>query len=225
MTWKDFLNKCNEAYSLGEVYVTTFDDVECIKRDTGIVLEELAPVSDRIYDQVYYKCKELYPTDSLFQSLTSVNTGYGVDVSLPTPAGSLDECKLGELQKWIDPNQDYVVSEKLDGCSIILFYTNGRLIQCVTRGDGYKGKDVTRHVAPLVPILVDNNFTGMIRGELICPKRDIPKMIAELKEETGREYKNGRNTIAGFLNSKETLKSVVKYARVVVYSIMNSNII
>ena len=223
MTWKDFLNKCNEAYSLGEVYVTTFDDVECIKRDTGIVLEELAPVSDRIYDQVYYKCKELYPTDSLFQSLTSVNTGYGVDVSLPTPAGSLDECKLGELQKWIDPNQDYVVSEKLDGCSIILFYTNGRLIQCVTRGDGYKGKDVTRHVAPLVPILVDNNFTGMIRGELICPKRDIPKMIAELKKETGREYKNGRNTIAGFLNSKETLKSVVKYARVVVYSIMNSN--
>ena len=80
MTWKDFLNKCNEAYSLGEVYVTTFDDVECIKRDTGIVLEELSPVSDRIYDQVYYKCKELYPTDSLFQALTSVNTGYGVDI-------------------------------------------------------------------------------------------------------------------------------------------------
>jgi DNA ligase (NAD+) len=223
MTWKDFLNKCNEAYSLGEVYVTTFDDVECIKRDTGIVLEELSPVSDRIYDQVYYKCKELYPTDSLFQALTSVNTGYGVDIELPTPAGSLDECKLGELQKWIDPNQDYIISEKLDGCSIILFYINGRLTKCVTRGDGYKGKDVTRHVASLVPVLIDSNFSGMIRGELICPKSDIKSMIDDLKQETGREYKNGRNTIAGFLNSKETLKSVIKYARVVVYSIMDSN--
>ena len=223
MTWKDFLNKCNEAYSLGEVYVTTFDDVECIKRDTGIVLEELSPVSDRIYDQVYYKCKELYPTDSLFQSLTSVNTGYGVDVTLPTPAGSLDECKLGELQKWIDPKQDYVVSEKLDGCSIILFYENGMFKQAVTRGDGYKGKDVTRHIRGLVPSIIENNFTGMVRGELICPKVYIQNMIDELKEETGREYKNGRNTIAGFLNSKETLKSVKKYVNVVVYSIMDSN--
>jgi len=223
MTWKDFLEKCNEAYSLGEVYVTTFDDVECIKRDTGIVLEELAPVSDRIYDQVYYKCKELYPTDSLFQSLTSVNTGYGVDVELNIPAGSLDECKLGELQKWIDPNQDYVVSEKLDGCSIILFYEGGMFKQAVTRGDGYKGKDVTRHIRGLVPSIIENNFTGIIRGEVICPKNDIQSMISELKAETGREYKNGRNTIAGFLNSKETLKSVKKYAKVVVYSIMDSN--
>lgn len=220
---RKFLEACNEAYSLGEVYVTTFDDVECIKRDTGIVLEELAPVSDRIYDQVYYKCKELYPTDSLFQSLTSVNTGYGVDVELNIPAGSLDECKLGELQKWIDPNQDYVVAEKLDGCSIILFYEGGMFKQAVTRGDGYKGKDVTRHICGLVPSIIDNNFSGMVRGEIICPKKDIQTMISELKMETGREYKNGRNTIAGFLNSKQTLNSVKKYARVVVYSIMDSN--
>lgn len=222
MTWKDFLQKCNEAYSLGEVYVTTFDDVECIKRDTGIVLQELSPVSDKIYDQVYYQCKKLYPTDSFFQALTSINTGYGVDIDLPTPAGSLDECKLGDLARWIKRDKNYIVTEKLDGCSIILFYEQGCFRKAVTRGDGYKGKDCTRHVRKLVPPTVNTKFTGMIRGELICPKDEISLMLWELKEETGREYKNGRNTIAGFLNSKETLQSVLKHARVVVYSIMDS---
>ena len=223
MTWKDFLEICNLEYSKGLIHTVTSDDMICIKEETGINLSISTPVTDKVYDQVYYKCKELFPKDSFFNKLTSINIGYGVDINLPIPAGSLDECKLGDLEKWIDPNQDYVVSEKLDGCSIILFYVNGRLTKCVTRGDGYKGKDVTRHVAPLVPILINNSFTGMIRGELICPKKDIQSMIDELKQETGREYKNGRNTIAGFLNSKETLKSVQKYAKVVVYSIMDSD--
>lgn len=217
-----FLESCNEAYSLGEVYVTTFDDVECIKRETGIVLQELSPVSDRIYDQVYYQCKKLYPTDSFFHALTSINTGYGVDIDLPTPAGSLDECKLGDLARWIKRDKNYIITEKLDGCSIILFYEQGCFRKAVTRGDGYKGKDCTRHVRKLVPPTVNTKFSGMIRGELICPKDEISLMLWELKEETGREYKNGRNTIAGFLNSKETLQSVLKHARVVVYSIMDS---
>jgi len=222
MTWKDFLNKCNAAYSLGEVYVTTFDDVETIKKDTGIILEELSPVFDQVYDKVYYQCKKLYPNDPMFSALTSINTGYGVDVKLPVPAGSLDECKLGDLEKWLNPKANYVVTEKLDGCSIILFYDNGSLSKAVTRGDGYKGKDVTRHIKPLVPNQIDSSFTGMVRGEVICPKDKIPNMLQELKSETGREYRNGRNTIAGYLNSKDTLNSVKKYARVVVYSIMNS---
>lgn len=223
MNWKDFLENCNLEYSNGLIHTVTFDDMECIKKETGIVLEVLAPVTDKVYDQVYYKCKELFPNDPFFNKLASVNTGYGVDIDLPTPAGSLDECKLTELEKWINPNQDYVISEKLDGCSIILFYESGMFKQAVTRGDGYKGKDVTRHIRGLVPSIIENNFTGMVRGEIICPKKDIQSMINELKEETGKEYKNGRNTIAGFLNSKETLKSVKKYAKVVVYSIMDSN--
>lgn len=219
---RKFLEACNEAYSLGEVYVTSFDDVEIIKKDTGIILEELSPVSDQVYDKVYYQCKKLYPNDPMFSALTSINTGYGVDVKLPVPAGSLDECKLGDLEKWLNPKANYVVTEKLDGCSIILFYNNGSLSKAVTRGDGYKGKDVTRHIKPLVPNQIDSSFTGMVRGEVICPKGKIPNMLQELKAETGREYRNGRNTIAGYLNSKDTLNSVKKYARVVVYSIMDS---
>lgn len=125
MNWKDFLNRCNQAYSLGEVYVTTFDDVETIKRDTGLVLEELSPVSDRIYDEVYHQCMKLYPTDPMFCQLTSFNTGYGQDIDLPIKAGSLTECKLGDLERWVITKDSYTISEKLDGCSIILYYSKG----------------------------------------------------------------------------------------------------
>lgn len=219
---RKFLENCNEAYSLGEVYVATFDDVDCIKRETGLIIEDLSPISDMIYDKIYSQCKKLYPTDPFFSKLTSNNTGYGIDVELPIRAGSLDECKLGDLERWIKRDQEYIVSEKLDGCSIILFYEKGTFIRAVTRGNGYTGKDVTRHIKPLVPTSIDPTFTGMVRGELICPKLDITNMINELKAETNREYRNGRNTISGFLNRKETLTSVQKYARVVVYSIMDS---
>lgn len=220
---KQFLINCGIYYSKGEFYIPTLEEINEIKQILNINIDNNEEITDNIFDNIYYKSKKLWPNDIYFFQLTSNDLNeYNKEVELNPRAGSLDECKLGELQKWIDPNQDYVVTEKLDGCSIILFYNNGSLSKAVTRGDGYKGKDVTRHIKPLVPNQIDSSFTGMVRGEVICPKGKIPNMLQELKSETGREYRNGRNTVAGFLNSKDTLNSVKKYARVVVYSIMDS---
>ena len=135
MTWKELLNKCNEAYSLGEVYVLTEEDVTSLEQETGLQFEAGSLVSDKVYDQIYYKCKELTPSDPFFSSLTSINTGYGVDVTLPVPAGSLDECKLGDLVKWLNPEKEYVVTEKLDGCSMVLFYEN--IVECFAQNVEY----------------------------------------------------------------------------------------
>ena len=48
-------------------------------------------------------------------------------------------------------------------------------------------------------------------------KDKIYSMIEELKEWTGKEYKNRHNTFADFLNSKKTLMSFAKYAHFVAF--------
>ena len=70
-----------------------------------------------------------------------------------------------------------------------------------------------------VPLNLPNNFTGYIRGEIIIPKDNIQKCIDELKKETGKEYKNGRNLTAGQMNAEVANKSFIKYAQFVAYHI------
>lgn len=81
-------------------------------------------------------------------------------------------------------------SEKMDGISILLYYTGGILKQAVTRGDGIEGEDITRNVlrmkgvVPLIP-----GFEGDIRGEIILTKTDHATHFPT--------YANPRNAAAG----------------------------
>lgn len=215
---KAVLEKCNEAYSKGEQYIIKDFEIEPIEKEFNIKLPTLF-VDDSLYDVLYSYAKDKWPEDPFFQKLTSNNTGFGVDVVHEIPMGSMEELKTGDWDKWNKGHKEYWVSSKLDGCSLILTYQNGQLKLAATRGHGTKGKDCTRHIKYItnIPVTIPYKEKVIIRGELICPKADIPIMIKEVEFKTGQKLKNGRNTIAGALNKKDSMQDVFKYAHFVAY--------
>ena len=217
-TIKQVLEKCNEAYSKGEVYIIKDFEIEPIEKEFNIKLPTLF-VDDSLYDVLYSYAKDKWPEDSFFKKLTSNNSGYGIDIVHEMPMGSMEELKTGDWDKWNKGHKEYWVSSKLDGCSVILTYENGQLKIAATRGHGTVGKDCMRHVKYItnIPHTIPYKEKVIIRGELICPKAYIPVMIAEVEKKTGQKLKNGRNTIAGALNKKESTVDIFKYTHFVAY--------
>lgn len=215
---KEVLEKCNEAYSKGEIYIIKDFEIEPIEKEFNIKLPTLF-VDDDLYDLLYYCAKEKWPEDPYFNKLTSNNTGFGVDIVHEIPMGSMEELKAGDWDKWNHGHKEYWISSKLDGCSVILTYENGQLKIAATRGHGTVGKDCMRHIKCVanVPSTIPYKEKIIIRGELICPKNDISKMIDEVELKTGQRLKNGRNTVAGALNKKESTLDIFKYTHFVAY--------
>lgn len=215
---KNILEKCNEAYSKGEVYFLKDDEYPIIEQEFNIVVPHL-DVDDHLYDIIYFCAKEKWPDDEFFNELTSENTGYGIDITHEIPMGSMEELKEGDLEKWIGNHKDFVISDKLDGCSIILTYINGQLIKAATRGHGITGKDVMRHIkqVPSIPKYIDYKDKLIVRGELLFKKNMIQSILDDIELKTGKKQKNGRNTIAGALNRKDTDINIFNNCKFVSY--------
>ena len=215
----DLLKKASDAYYNTEnFYEATPEEVDVVCKTLNYHLFSI--VSDTVFDEIYSKAKELYPSNPFFLSVGSEVRGS--KVQLPIPLGSMTEAKEGDMAKWM-PYGHYCISNKLDGISCLLAYVDGELKIAYTRGDGFSGQDITRTIKQLsnVPKTLTETFTGYVRGEVIIPKVDIQKCIDELKEETGKEYKNGRNLCAGQLNAEVANKAFIKYAHFVSYNIHN----
>ncbi len=90
-----------------------------------------------------------------------------------------------------------ILSWKLDGVSLILYYDRGVLLRAVTRGDGRIGKDVTKIVEgiPTIPFTIQSKKPIVIRGEVVISYKSF--------DEIGGAYKNPRNMAAGLLNRND----------------------
>lgn len=217
----DLLKKASDCYyNTEDFYEATQDEVNAVIETLGIPCQSM--MTDAMFDEIYKRAKDLYPSNPYFLTVGSeVRTG---KVDLPIPLGSMTEVKEGELQNWL-VSGEYCVSSKLDGCSCLLAYEDGILKIAYSRGDGYKGQDITRTVKQLLgaPNDLGSDFTGFVRGEILIRKDNIQKCIDELKEETGKEYKNGRNLTAGQLNAEKADRAFIKYAHFVSYNIHGWN--
>lgn len=215
---KNIIKAANLAYSEGRVYVLCQEDLADVNRILGLELTEDHLV-DSIYDIIYAEAKKKWPNDKFFKELQAENSGYGKEIIHSEPMGSMDELKEGDWDKWKVGHHKFLLSEKLDGCSIILTYKEGKLYSAATRGRGVKGKDIMRHIPFIsnIPQIITDIDTLVVRGELLCPKDEISKMLKEVAETEGKEQKNGRNTIAGALNRKESNEAVFKHAHFVSY--------
>ncbi len=101
-----------------------------------------------------------------------------------------------------------IAEEKLDGISIVLYYEEGILQRAVTRGNGYRGNDVTENVKTIgsVPLTLPKPITLAVRGEIYIP---IAQFEAMKSLEEYSHYANPRNLAAGTIRRKQS-SSVAK---------------
>jgi DNA ligase (NAD+) len=101
------------------------------------------------------------------------------------------------------PGQPVVVMPKLDGLSLALVYSDGRLDRAVTRGDGTTGDDVTflvRALADGVPGSIDASGRVEVRGELVMLRSTFAAYNAAHPD---KPLINPRGAAAGTLRAKD----------------------
>lgn len=96
----------------------------------------------------------------------------------------------------------YVCELKLDGLAINLAYHDGRLVQGATRGDGFRGENITQNLKTVkaIPLcLRGTNLPGQIeiRGEIFMTKQELARLNEERKKKDEPLFANTRNAAAG----------------------------
>ena len=104
---------------------------------------------------------------------------------------------------------EYVVEPKYDGGSIALLYENDRLIRAATRGNGFRGEEITQNARSLrsVPMRAEFSKLGYhtveIRGEALI-RKDRFDTLNKLREQNGEKlFANPRNAATGGLRMKD----------------------
>ena len=155
----------------------------------------------------------------------TIRVGYQEDgdkIKHYSPILSLKDTKdIDELLYFLG-DKEGVLSWKLDGVSIVLYYQNGILERAVSRGDGIMGKDITRNVMLIncIPKTIDLKNTVIVRGEGCISVADFDTIK---QTPDGEKYRNPRNLASGLINSQGTRDSLLKYVTFIVHSLVFIN--
>ncbi|SHL21686.1 NAD-dependent DNA ligase LigA [Flavobacterium chilense] len=122
----------------------------------------------------------------------------------------------------------YTCELKYDGASISITYENGKLVQALTRGDGFQGDEVTNNIKTIksVPLQLKGNYPERfdIRGEIILPFAGFEKMNQELIEIGETPYSNPRNTASGSLKLQDSAEVAKRPLECLLYFVTGNNL-
>jgi DNA ligase, NAD-dependent len=172
---------------------------------------------DRLYDELEKLEQE---TGTVLSDSPTVTVGYEAVEELPKARHERAMLSLGktksreELREWMQ-EQTALLSWKLDGLTIVLTYSDGKLTKAVTRGNGEVGEVVTNNARTFrnIPLSVPYKGELILRGEAVISYSDFEEINAGIREE-GARYKNPRNLCSGSvrqLNNEVTAKRNVKF--------------
>lgn len=182
-------------------------------------------VSDETYDSLMRELEgleatnpELVTSDSPSQRVGNAPLGKFVSVEHQVPMLSLNDVFSQEdLEAWLGRTlkllpggykPEFHIDLKMDGLAATLIYENGSLIRGLTRGNGFRGEDVTSNLRtlPTIPLKLRQTpklgpalYHGRteVRGEVLIYKEDFATINAQ-REEAGQSlYANPRNLAAG----------------------------
>jgi len=174
-------------------------------------------ISDAEYDELMRELRqleaehpELVTPDSPTQRIGAPPVeAFGV-VEHPQPLLSLTNAfSYEELAAWhkrvsklLGGRQfDLVCEPKIDGLAVALTYADGLLVTGATRGDGYRGEDITQNLRTIrsIPLSVPKEAPPRfeVRGEVYLPKAGFKKLNEERAKEGLPLFANPRNAAAG----------------------------
>lgn len=96
---------------------------------------------------------------------------------------------------------NFAGEHKIDGLAVALTYVNGQLATGATRGDGFRGEDITQNLRTIrsIPLSVSRDTPPRfeVRGEVYLPKAGFHKLNQERAAEGLPLFANPRNAAAG----------------------------
>ena len=218
--------KARIAYLTGEI----------ARHDRLYYVEAKPVIGDRDYDLLYEELLRLekeFPSlrdpDSPTQRVSGEAVSSFAQVVHNPPMQSLDKThakgELAEFDAFIRKSVSgftYFVEPKVDGVSIALKYSGGRLVSAATRGNGTVGDDVTANVRTIrsVPLQLPPNAPSEleVRGEIYMT-RDGFAALNQREESLGREgFANPRNACAGSLKQLDPKVTASRPLDIVVYN-------
>ena len=183
--------------------------------------EDREIMSNYEYDALYDELQALeQETGMVLADSPTVNVGYEAVEELPkerheSPMLSLGKTKSREeLRDWLQ-GHPAVLSWKLDGLTIVLTYSDGKLAKAVTRGNGEIGEVITNNAKTFKNLPLSISFSGqlVLRGEAVISYSDFEKINSSIEDEEAK-YKNPRNLCSGSvrqLNNEVTAKRNVQF--------------
>ena len=174
-------------------------------------------ISDAEYDALMRELKELEEKYPQFLTPDSPTQRVGAEpleafgvVEHPIPLLSLGNAfSTDELLAWHarisrmigHTNFDFVGEHKIDGLAVALTYVNGQFTTGATRGDGFRGEDITQNLRTIrsIPLSVGKEAPPRfeVRGEVFLPKSGFHKLNQERAAEGLPLFANPRNAAAG----------------------------
>jgi len=133
-------------------------------------------------------------------------SGHGDRIAHSIPILSLQKAYSNEaIESFLEKcgtNLLYCIEPKIDGLTVVLRYTDGLLVQAITRGDGKTGMDVTAGIlaSGSVPAMLSPAPTHLeIRGEVFLALSDFEALNHRRETRGQPPLKSPRNTAAGTL--------------------------
>ncbi len=215
--------------------------VEEVRKHDRLYFVECKPsISDFDYDQLVEKLKKIEkthpdwvlptsPTQRLQPALTGGFKQVAHSVPMLSLANTYSEAELGDfikrVQKLVSNKKVSFCAElKMDGVAVAVRYEKGVYVRAMTRGDGWKGDDITANMRTIrsLPLkLTGEELPDVleIRGEVFMSHKVFQKLNEE-KQAAGEElWANPRNAAAGSLKLLDPKVVAQRFLSVVFYGI------
>jgi len=199
-------------------------------------------ISDADYDRLYDELvaleeanPELVTPDSPTQRVGAPPSDRFTKVDHLAPMGSLEKVTTGEaLGKWADDVRKrldsdepvaYVIEPKIDGSAVSLVYEEGRFVRGATRGDGFRGEEITVNLRTIRSIPLSLRLAPgeaappvvEVRGEVYFPLSGFRELNERLVSEGKKSAPNPRNAAAGTLRQLDSSITAARPLAIWVY--------
>jgi DNA ligase (NAD+) len=199
-------------------------------------------ISDADYDRLYDELvaleeanPELVTPDSPTQRVGAPPSDRFTKVDHLAPMGSLEKVTTGEaLEKWADDVRKrldsdepvaYVIEPKIDGSAVSLVYEEGRFVRGATRGDGFRGEEITVNLRTVRSIPLSLRLAPgeaappvvEVRGEVYFPLSGFRDLNERLVSEGKKSAPNPRNAAAGTLRQLDSSITAARPLAIWVY--------
>ena len=120
-----------------------------------------------------------------------------------------------------DDGFDMVAELKIDGLAVSLIYEDGSLVRGATRGDGYRGEDVTQNLRTVraIPLTLMEGAPSSLeaRGEVYMPLEAFRRLNEEREARGEATFANPRNSGAGSIRQLDPRVTASRHLEVFIY--------